>query len=84
MDPDQGLISAAMNPGSGTAWTLFLVWSRPNWRQSNTGPSTLLSIAGTEVLAADNTAGTNQLVLFPGAQQTVLTSSPWSAGTPTP
>jgi hypothetical protein len=75
MDPDQGLISAAMNPGSGTAWTLFLVWSRPNWRQSNTGPSTLLSIAGTEVLTADNTAGTNQLVLFPGAQQTVLTSS---------
>jgi hypothetical protein len=75
MDPDQGLISASMALGSGTAWTVFLVWSRPNWRQSNTGPSTLLSVAGTEVLTADNTSGTNRLLLFPGASQTVLTSA---------
>ena len=75
MDPDQGLIGAAMPLGSGAAWTVFLVWSRPNWRQTGTGPSVLLSIAGTQVLAADNSAGTNRLVLFPGAQQTVLTST---------
>ncbi len=75
MDPDQGLISASMALGSATPWTVFLVWSRPNWRQNNTGPSTLLSIGGTQVLAADNSAGTNRLVLFPGAQQTVLTSA---------
>jgi hypothetical protein len=75
MDPDQGLISASLDLGSGVAWTVFLVWSRPNWRQSNTGPSTLLSIGGTEILAADNSAGTNRLVLFPGAQQTVMTGA---------
>jgi hypothetical protein len=75
MDPDQGLISAAMSLGSGTPWTVLLVWSRPNWRQNSTAPGTLLSVGGTEVLTADNSAGTGQLILFPGAQQTVLTST---------
>ncbi|HEY3846425.1 MAG TPA: hypothetical protein VGL95_04870 [Acetobacteraceae bacterium] len=75
MDPDQGLISAAMPMGSGTAWTLYLVWSRPNWRQNSTAASPLLTVGGTVVLAADNTAGSNRLVLFPGAQQTVLTTA---------
>ena len=74
MDPDQGLISAPMNLGSATAWTVFLVWSRPNWRQSSPAASTLLSIAGTPVLAADNSGGT-RLLLFPGAQQSVLSST---------
>lgn len=73
MDPDQGLISNAMNLGSGTPWTLFLVWSRPNWRQSSTAVSTLLTIGGTTVLAADNAGGT-RLMLFPGASQTILTT----------
>ena len=58
MDPDQGLLSAAMALGSGDAWTLFLVWSRPNWRQISAAASTLLSVAGTQVLAADNNGGT--------------------------
>jgi hypothetical protein len=75
MDPDQGLISGTMTLGSGSPWTMFLVWSRPNWRQNSTAASTLLSIAGIQVLAADNSAGTGRLVLFPGVQQTVLTSS---------
>lgn len=74
MDPDQGLISAAMNLGSATAWTVFVVWSRPNWRQSSAAASTLLSIGGTQVLAADNQGG-DRLVLFPGAQQSVLSST---------
>ena len=74
MDPDQGLISAAMNLGSGAPWTVFLVWSRPNWRQSSTTASVLLSIAGTPVLAAGNNGGTS-LLLFPGAQQTVLSNT---------
>jgi hypothetical protein len=74
MDPDQGLISAAMSLGSGTAWTVFLVWSRPNWRQSSTATSCLLSIGGGQVLAADNNGG-GRLVLFPGAEQTVLSST---------
>ncbi len=73
MDPDQGLISASMNLGSAAAWTVFLVWSRPNWRQSSAAASTLLSTAGIEVVAADNDGG-QRLVLFPGAQQSVLSS----------
>ena len=75
LDPDQGLMSAPLPLGSGNAWTLWLVWSRPNWRQASTAPGALLSINGTVVVAADNTAGSNRLVLFPGAQQTVLTST---------
>jgi hypothetical protein len=74
MDPDQGLMTAAMAVGANSAWTVFLVWSRPNWRQTGTGTSTLLSIGGTQMLAADNSLGTNRLVLFPGASQVVLTS----------
>lgn len=81
MDPDQGLLGATTSLGSATAWTLLLVWSRPNWRQSSTAAaSTLLSVpgsspgSGTPVLAADNNGGT-RLVLFPGAQQTVLTNA---------
>ncbi len=75
MDPDQGLISAPMPMGSGAAWTLYFVWSRPNWRQNSTAASPLLTVGTTVVLAADNTAGSNRLVLFPGAQQTVLTTA---------
>jgi hypothetical protein len=36
--------------------------------------NTLLSIGGTQVLGADNNGGT-RLMLFPGAQQTVLTTT---------
>src|SRR6202012_4264762 len=54
MDPDQGLLSGAMQVGSSAGWTLFLVWSRPNWRQSPTAVSTLLSIGTTAILTADN------------------------------
>jgi hypothetical protein len=75
MDPDQGLVSGAMPLGSASAWTVFFVWSRPNWRQSSTAASPLLSINGTVVLAADNKTGSNHLTLFPGAQQAVLTST---------
>ena len=75
MDPDQGLLSSPIAIGSGSAWTLWMVWSRPNWRQASTAASTLLSINGTVALAADNTAGSNRLILFPGARQTVLTAT---------
>ncbi len=72
MDPDQGFITAPMAFGSATPWTVFLVWSRPNWRQHSTAPGTLLTIGGVEILNADNSAGTGQLILFPGSRQTVL------------
>jgi len=74
MDPDQGLISTACSLGANAAWTVFLVWSRPNWRQSGSAASTLLSVGGTAVLAAENNGGT-RLVLFPGSQQRVLTAN---------
>ncbi|WP_428483947.1 hypothetical protein [Rhodopila sp.] len=74
MDPDQGLVSGAMSLGAGAAWTVFLVWSRPNWRQSSTAASTLLSIGGIQVLAVDNNSG-GRLVLFPGPRQTVLATT---------
>ena len=75
MDPNQGLISATMALGSSTAWTVFLVWSRPNWRQNSNIASTLLSVGGMPILAGDNNGGGGRLVLFPGTQQTVLTST---------
>lgn len=74
MDPDQGLISTSIPIGAAEPWTLAIVWSRPNWRQSSTAASVILSISGVQVLAADNNGGT-RLVLFPGAGQTVLTSA---------
>ena len=74
MDPDQGLITAALDSGRGSPWTVFLVWSRPNWRQSPTAPSTLMSVDGTAILAADNRTGSGRLILFPGTEQTVLTT----------
>jgi hypothetical protein len=76
MDPDQGLLSAPLPIGSGQAWTLYLVWSRPNWRNSLTSPSCLLSANGTPILTVDNTGGSGNLTLFPGsASPHVLTSS---------
>jgi len=75
MDPDQGLLSGNLALGSGQAWTIYLVWSRPNWRQNTSAPSCLLSANGTDILTADNSGGSGNLTLFPGAQQTVLTSS---------
>jgi hypothetical protein len=73
MDPDQGLVSGALPLGAASDWTVYLVWSRPNWRQASAAASTLLAIGGTVVLAADNAGGGNRLVLFPGSRQTVLT-----------
>ena len=45
MDPDQGFRLATANLGSASGWTWYLVWSRPNWRQGQAGPITLLSVA---------------------------------------
>ncbi len=74
MSPDQGLQSAPLPLGSGQAWTLYLVWSRPNWRANTSSPSVLLSADGTDILTVDNNAGTGNLTLFPGASQTVVTA----------
>ena len=68
MDPDQGFRLATADLGSGSGWTWYLVWSRPNWRQGPSGPITLLSAAGTAILQADGVSGAgDRLMLFPGA-----------------
>jgi hypothetical protein len=77
MDPDSGFVLSGASLGSGIAWTIYLVWSRPNFAQNAAAAQiALLAISGTVVLAADAGAGSNQrLILFPGSSQSVLTSA---------
>jgi hypothetical protein len=77
MDPDSGLSLASAQVGAGSPWTVYLVWSRPNFAQGVGAPQTaLLTGAGTILLAADALPGVNQrLVLFPGSAPAVLTNS---------
>ena len=35
LDPDQGISLASAQMGPGSAWTRFLTWTRPNWRQAS-------------------------------------------------
>lgn len=82
LDPDWGLSHPGFELGAGVAWTRYLVWTRPNWRQGtyyvNESPIPLLHSnagAGATVLAADSAEGSN-LTLFPGtASQTVLSAT---------
>jgi hypothetical protein len=82
LDPDWGLSHAGFELGSGVAWTRYLVWTRPNWRQGtyyvNASPIPLLhtmAAGGVTILQADSSAGTT-LTLFPtAAQPTVLTAA---------
>jgi hypothetical protein len=79
LDVDTGysLVSASM--GSGASWSVYFVWSRPNYMQGGSVlPSqiALLTLGTTVVLAADSTAGANsRLILFPGAMQTIITGA---------
>ncbi|MBS0559546.1 MAG: hypothetical protein JSR21_05780 [Proteobacteria bacterium] len=77
LDPDSGLSLIPADFGTSTAWTVYLVWSRPNFVQGGTATQiALLTFDGTAVIAADATAGANhRLLLFPGAAQAVLTAS---------
>lgn len=84
-----GLLQPALDPTAGwqlpspaisaTAdWTLFLVWSRPNWRQgtpSDADPIALLNVGSHTLLHLDSRGGGNQLVLFPGVGQIVINSN---------
>jgi hypothetical protein len=75
LDPDQGFLSAMLPIGSGQAWTVYLVWSRPNWRYNSANPSCLLSAGGTKILTVDNTGGSGNLTLFPGSSNPAVLSS---------
>nr|WP_294546294.1 hypothetical protein [uncultured Rhodopila sp.] len=84
-----GLLQPALDPATGwqapgstasvaSAWTWYLVWSRPNWRQNSgvdTQPITLLSIGSQPVLQVDSAGGNGRLVLFPGAKQVVVSTT---------
>ncbi len=75
LDPDQGLLSAPLPIGSGQAWTLYLVWSRPNWSTNSPTSSCLLSADGTEILVVDNKGGNGNLTLFPSAGSPIVLSN---------
>ncbi len=84
-----GLLKPALDPNSGwqlpvsianatSGWTLYLVWSRPNWRQGtsfDTDPIALLTIGTQIVLQVDSVGGSNRLILFPGPGQFVVSST---------
>jgi hypothetical protein len=81
LDPDWGLSHPGFELGANAAWTRYLVWTRPNWRQGtyyvNASPIPLLHCiaSGTTILQADSAGGTN-LTLFPGTtSQTVLSAA---------
>ena len=78
LDPDLGFQRVGGGLTSGTSWTRYLVWSRPNRRQ-NSGrdqlPITLLSAASVPIVQADSTPGSSRLILFPNSTANVLTSS---------
>lgn len=73
MGADQGWQAAGVTLGGSADWTVYLVWSRPNWRQAaNAGqPVTLVKVGSVPVVqltAAD-------LTLFPTGANTSLTTT---------
>lgn len=74
LDPDWGLSHPGFDLGSGKAWTLYLVWTRPNWRQGtiqvDDAPTPILHMmaTGATIVRAAGPAG-GGLVLFPGMPQ---------------
>lgn len=78
LDPSSGWQVSASTASAGTAWSFYLVWSRPNWRQGtniNDNPITLLTIGSQPILQVDSSGGSNRLVLFPGTGQVVVSTS---------
>jgi hypothetical protein len=78
LDPLTGWQVPASQASATSTWAWYLIWSRPNWRQGSgvdTQATTLLSIKSQPVLQVDSKGGTGRLVLFPGTNQVVVSSS---------
>lgn len=82
LDVDWGLSHPGLEFGASVAWTRYLVWTRPNWRQGtiyvNAQPVPLIHTmagAGATILQADSSEG-SAMTLFPGtASQIILTAA---------
>jgi hypothetical protein len=78
LDPATGWQASGSTASASSAWTWYLVWSRPNWRQGSgvdSQPITLLTVGSQPVLQVDSAGGSGRLVLFPGASQVVVSSA---------
>ena len=78
LDPGSGWQIPSTSINSGTNWTLFLVWSRPNWRQgsnADTSPITLISVGNVPLLQIDSAGGSSRMILFPGTGQAVVATN---------
>ena len=78
LDPDLGFQVSSLGSPASSGWTRYLVWSRPNWRQSSgrdSSPVTLLTFGTQPIVQSSSGNPADTLVLFPGAAQTVLSHS---------
>ena len=74
LDPDLGFQVPNIAIDASRPWTLYLVWSRPNWRQnssSDASPIALLSIGNVIVLQA-GAPGDGRLSLFPHTDGAII------------
>lgn len=76
LDPDWGLSLANFDFGSAVAWTIYLVWTRPNWRQGtiqvDNEPTALIhAVAGGQTIVQAAGPSGGGLVLFPASAQSV-------------
>ncbi len=78
LDTDAGYKTAnPLLPANG-AWTIYVVWSRPNWRQASgkdSAPITLAMAGSVPLLQADSQGGQGRLIAFPGAAPSVITAT---------